>query len=180
MCPPHTHTIEVKLWTFVLHQLIYLGSTVNKVVSLVINSCRRRLSLLGTEDEMRPPISIWYWSQKKNKKKKKRKSRFWSYLGQKLSYSELLVATYAVFSPWTYLLLWVLARKWLLHVELLNFVQKLPKFYLNQNHLKVVLFCAWHYLVRQYKRTTYDSVQNCNWWKMLVLLITGFIGGNYC
>jgi len=49
---------------------------------------------------------------------------------------------------------------------------------------KMAFVCIWFsfafalfLLNRQYKRKTYDNVQNCNWWRVLVLLATGFIGG---
>ena len=58
-------------------------------------------------------------------KSKYGKSHFWSYLSQKLSYSVLVGPTYAVLSPWTFLILWFAYQKWLLHIKSLDFVKKL-------------------------------------------------------
>jgi len=72
----------------------------------------------------------------------------WSYLGQKLSYSVLYGPTYAVLSPWTFPLLLFTAKKWLLHIKILDFVQNatLSQTFLVISRPKTILQCAlWAY-----------------------------------
>uniref|UniRef100_A0A914UZV2 Uncharacterized protein n=1 Tax=Plectus sambesii TaxID=2011161 RepID=A0A914UZV2_9BILA len=58
--------------------------------------------------------------------------------------------------------------------------------YLSNDEKKIGFVSIWfsfaialYILNRQHKRTTYDKVQHFNWWKALVLLAAGFLGGNF-
>jgi uncharacterized membrane protein YfcA len=58
--------------------------------------------------------------------------------------------------------------------------------YLSNDEKKIFFVSIWfsfavalYILNRQHKRKTYTKVQHFNWWKALVLLAAGFLGGIY-